>query len=398
MSWPSNNASHVNGCKRPMTNSASPTTTETLPNTGLIGRVLPSQDIRQLVSKGSIHGVEAIIEEQIQPASLDLRLSSKAYRIRASFLPGRSANVEEKIAEFAMHEIDLRNGAVLEKGCVYLVQLMESLDLDNSITALANPKSSIGRLDVFTRLITDRSGEFDRVQAGYRGPLFAEVAPLTFSIVVRKGDRLSQLRLKHGSPTLAEPGLADMHTKLAQQLPSGEQPVRGAIPVTVDTRGQGKSALIGYKAKKYAPLIDIRLIDHYDPQDYWEPIHASRGFGLVLIPDDFYILASKEPVVVPPDHAAEMVAYDTLVGEFRVHYAGFLDPGFGDPSGGGAGSKVVLEVRSHEVPFMLEDGQIVGRLIYEKLATLPDKLYGGNIGSSYQSQGLQLSKQFRRQR
>ena len=379
-----------------MANSASPTTTETLADTGPMGGVLPSQDIRRLVSKGSIRAMEAIVEEQIQPASLDLRLSSKAYRIRASFLPGRSANVEEKIAEFAMHEIDLQNGAVLEKGCVYLVQLMESLDLDKSITALANPKSSIGRLDVFTRLITNRSGEFDRVQAGYRGSLYAEVAPLTFSIVVRKGDRLSQLRLKHGSPTLGEPGLADLHAKLAQQQPSDELPVRGALPITVDTRGQGKSALIGYKARKHAPLIDIGRTDYYDAQDYWEPIHVGRGFGLVLNPDDFYILASKEPVAVPPDHAAEMVAYDTLVGEFRVHYAGFFDPGFGDPGGGGAGSKAVLEVRSHEVPFMLEDGQIVGRLIYEKLAAPPDKLYGGNIGSSYQSQGLQLSKQFRR--
>ena len=379
-----------------MANSSSPTTTEILPNTGPMGGVLPSQDIRRLVSKGSIRGIEAIVEEQIQPASLDLRLSSKAYRIRASFLPGRSANVEEKIAEFAMHEIDLQNGAVLEKGCVYLVQLMESLDLDKSTTALANPKSSVGRLDIFTRLITNHSGEFDRVQAGYRGPLYAEVAPLTFSVVVRKGDRLSQLRLKLGSPTLGEPGLADLHTKPAQQQPSDEQPVRGALPITVDTRGQGKSALIGYKARKHAPLIDIGRIDYYDAQDYWEPIHAGRGFGLVLNPDDFYILASKEPVAVPPDHAGEMVAYDTLVGEFRVHYAGFFDPGFGDPGGGGAGSKAVLEVRSHEVPFMLEDGQIVGRLIYEKLAAPPDKLYGGNIGSSYQRQGLQLSKQFRR--
>ena len=379
-----------------MTGIASPTASEPTPNAGPMEGVLPSQDIRRLASKGSIRGVEAIIEEQIQPASLDLRLGSTAFRIRASFLPGRTANVEEKISEFAMHEIDLQNSAVLEKGCVYLVRLMESLDLDKTISALANPKSSIGRLDVFTRLITDRSAEFDRVQAGYRGPLYAEVSPLTFSIVVRKGDKLSQLRLKHGSPTLGEPGPADLQAKLVQLQPSDEQPVRGALPITVNTRGQGKSALIGYKARKHAPLIDISRIDYYDAQDFWEPINAVRDFGLVLNPDDFYILASKEPVAVPPDHAAEMVAYDTLVGEFRVHYAGFFDPGFGDPGGGGAGSRAVLEVRSHQVPFMIEDGQIVGRLIYEKLAALPDKLYGGNIGSSYQSQGLQLSKQFRR--
>ncbi len=358
--------------------------------------ILPSQDIRRLAAIGSIRGQEVIVEQQIQPASLDLRLGSTAYRVRASFLPGRTASVDEKIAEFAMHEIDLQNGAVLERGCVYLVRLMESLDLDESLSALANPKSSVGRLDIFTRLITDRSAEFDRVRAGYRGPLYAEVSPLTFSVVVRRGDRLSQLRLKRGSPVVGESGLADLHAKLSEQQSSTEQPVRGALPITVDTRGRGKSDLIGYKARKHAPLIDIGRIDHYDAQDYWEPILAGRGSGLVLNPDDFYILASKEPVAVPPDHAAEMVAYDTLVGEFRVHYAGFFDPGFGDPDGGGAGSKAVLEVRSHQVPFMLEDGQIVGRLIYEKLTALPDKIYGGNIGSSYQRQGLALSKQFRR--
>ena len=358
--------------------------------------ILPSQDIRRLAAKGSIRGQDVIVEQQIQPASLDLRLGSSAYRIRASFLPGRTASVEEKIDEFAMHEIDLQNGAVLERGCVYLVRLMESLDLDESLTALANPKSSIGRLDVFTRLITDRSAEFDRVQAGYRGPLYAEVSPLTFSIVVRKGDRLSQLRLKGGSSAVGETGLANLHAKLSEQQSSKEQPVRGALPVTVDTRGSGRSDLIGYKARKHAPLIDIGRTDYYDTQDFWEPIFAGRATGLVLNPDDFYILASKEPVAVPPDHAAEMVAYDTLVGEFRVHYAGFFDPGFGDPDGGGAGSKAVLEVRSHQVPFMIEDGQLVGRLIYEKLAALPDKVYGGDIGSSYQRQGLALSKQFRR--
>ncbi len=378
-----------------MTDSASLTVSAPAQTAEPVAGILPSQDIRQLVAEGTIRGQEVIVEQQIQPASLDLRLGSTAYRIRASFLTGRAASVDKKIDEFAMHEIDLQNGAVLEKGCVYLVRLMESLDLDESLTALANPKSSIGRLDIFTRLITDRSAEFDRVQAGYRGPLYAEVSPLTFSIVVRKGDRLSQLRLKRGSPALGETGHAELHAKLSEQQTSNEQPFRGALPITVDTRGQGKSTLIGYKALKHAPLIDVSRIGYYDAEDFWEPIHAGRASGLLLNPDDFYILASKEPVAVPPDHAAEMVAYDTLVGEFRVHYAGFFDPGFGDPDGGGAGSKAVLEVRSHQVPFMIEDDQIVGRLIYERLAAVPDKIYGSDIGSSYQRQGVALSKQFR---
>ena len=363
---------------------------------GTEARILPSQVIRQLVSKGIIRGQEVIVEDQIQPASIDLRLGSTAYRIRASFLPGHKANVEEKIPEFAMHEIDLHNSAVLEKGCVYLVRLMESLDLEKDLTALANPKSSIGRLDIFTRLITNHSAEFDRVECGYNGPLYAEIAPLTFSIVVRKGDRLSQLRLKKGVSSTTENDPAYFLTKLVNKPSDRQEPTRDTEQITVDTNGHGKTPLIGYKARKHAPLIVIRRINFYDPKDYWEPIYAGSDTGLILNPDDFYILASKEPIVVPQDYAAEMVAYDTLVGEFRVHYAGFFDPGFGITAGNRVGSKAVLEVRSHQVPFMISDGQLIGRLNYEKLSAVPDKLYGNNIGSSYQHQSLTLSKQFRR--
>ncbi len=376
-----------------MAESAQPLLPEMAPEARFSTGVLPSQGIRQLIRRKAIAAAESIGEGQIQPASLDLRLDRVAYRIRSSFLPGKGCKVAEKIDRFAMHEIDLAEGAVLEKGCVYIVKLMESLSLNKETSGIGNPKSSVGRLDVFTRLITDHANEFDRVRAGYRGPLYAEISPLAFSIVVRKGAKLSQLRLKRGSPTYGDAALRRLHKEL-RQADDDEETLRGGLPISVETRST--SGLIGYKARKHTPLIDIDKTNYYDPLDYWEPVVSGRDDGVILNPGDFYILASKEPITVPPDHAAEMVAYDTLVGEFRVHYAGFFDPGFGHAQSGGAGTRAVLEVRSHEVPFTIEDGQIVGRLMYEKLAAVPDKLYGEGIGSSYQQQGLALSKQFKR--
>ena len=376
-----------------MAETAQPLLPEMAPEAHFSTGVLPSQGIRQRIRKKAISAAEAIGEGQIQPSSLDLRLDRVAYRIRASFLPGKGCKVAEKIGGFAMHEIDLTEGAVLEKGCVYIVKLIESLSLNKETSGIANPKSSVGRLDVFTRLITDNANEFDRVRAGYRGPLYAEISPLAFSIVVRKGAKLNQLRLKRGSPTYSDAALRRLHQEVRRQ-DGDEETLRGGLPISVETRST--SGLIGYKARKHTPLIDIDKTNYYDPLDYWDPVVSGHDEGLILNPGDFYILASKEPITVPPDHAAEMVAYDTLVGEFRVHYAGFFDPGFGHAESGGAGTRAVLEVRSHEVPFTIEDGQIVGRLMYEKLAAVPDKLYGEGIGSSYQKQGLALSKQFKR--
>jgi len=366
----------------------------TRPNTG----ILPSHVLRELIRAGEIAGSPDIEDAQIQPASLDLRLGPIAYRVRASFLPGPTKTVAERIDEFSLHEIDLTRGAVLETGCVYVVPLLERLDLNNQISGAANPKSSTGRIDVFTRLIADRAPEFDTVPRGYRGPLYAEISPLTFSIVVRQGSRLNQLRLRRGSPPPNDARLRAVHEELSLigDEPGKKTVRKGALDFTIDLAGDPATGLVGYRAKRHAGLIDVDRVGACEPLDYWDPLPAARSRQLVLDPNDFYILVSKETVKVPPDYAAEMVAYDTQVGEFRVHYAGFFDPGFGYSADGEVGSRAVLEVRSHKVPFILEDGQIVGRLVYEQLTDRPQVLYGGGIGSSYQGQTLALSKHFKR--
>lgn len=349
--------------------------------------ILPSQALAHMLNDtGELRSEQPLDKDQLQPASIDLRLGAKAYRVRASFLPGEQATVAAKLDHFAMHEMDISEGAVLEKGCVYIVPLMESLALSAGVSAAGNPKSSTGRVDVFTRLITDHGTEFDRVRAGYQGPLYAEIAPRTFSILVRKGSRLSQLRIRRGGEVASE----------ITRLADGGMGNGHVVPVSVDVRGDADAGLIGYRAKAHAGLIDIDRKQQCRISDFWEPVYAQGEHGLILDPGEFYILASKESVSIPPDYAAEMVAYDTLVGEFRVHYAGFFDPGFGH--GEGQAARAVLEVRSYEVPFVLEHGQTVGRLIYEKLSAYPDKLYGGGaLDSSYQRQGLALSKHFIRQ-
>ena len=358
--------------------------------------LLAAQDLRAALAHGIVRGDPPVGPDQVQPSSLDLRLGTVAYRVRASFLPGSARDVATRVDAMRMHALDLTGGAVLERGCVYIVPLQESLVLPPEIAAVANPKSSTGRLDVFARVITDGGAAFDSIRAGYHGPLYAEVAPRSFSVLARTGDRLVQLRLRRGPRRTSDEELKGLHGQIGlvdQAAPDLD--IDNGIPVTVDVDGDGPGALIGYRARKHAGLIDLRRIGHYDQADFWEPIRTREG-GLVLDPDDFYILASRERVKVPPTHAAEMIAYDTLIGEFRVHYAGFFDPGFGDPASGGAGSRAVLEIRSHEVPFMIDQGQTVGRLIYERLTGVPDILYGDAIGSHYQRQGLALSKHFRR--
>jgi len=359
--------------------------------------ILPVQAIRELLRAREIRAASEIEPHQLQPASLDLRLGKTAWRVRASFLPGPKATVMQRVEQLDGYPIDLSNSAVLERGCVYVVQLQESVDLKAAISGFANPKSTTGRLDILTRLITDRSGAFDLVAAGYAGPLFAEITPRTFSIVVREGQRLNQLRFRRGSPVVALGELQRLHEEGALVAGAGaeEQVLREKlVPVSIDLEGSDRGALIGFRAKKHTDRIDLDRIGHYDPLEFWEPLYGHRDPSLVLDPDDFYILATRESVRIPPDLAAEMVAYDTAVGEFRVHYAGFFDPGFG--YGEGADSKAVLEVRSHEVPFVLEHGQTIGWLRYERMAGRPDRLYGAGLKSNYQGQGLMLAKQFRR--
>ena len=358
--------------------------------------ILPSQELeRQVRVTREIIAVEPIEDNQYQPASLDLRLGPVAYRVRASFLPGKDATVEQRLEDLAMHKMDISNGGVLERGCVYIVPLLEHLSLRRRTSAMGNPKSSTGRLDIFTRLITDHGTEFDRVREQYKGPLYAEVSPRTFSVLVRKGSRLSQLRIRRGNPLSSDEAMKRLQQKHHVVESITEDQIRNGVPVSVDVRGDATSRLIGYKARSHAGLIDIDKIRHYEVLDYWEPVYAPRRGGLILDPADFYILASLEAVKVPPRYAAEMIAYDTLVGEFRVHYAGFFDPGFGHPEAGGEGSRAVLEVRSYEVPFVIEHGQIVGRLAYERLTAQPSRLYGSGLNSSYQRQGLALSKHFK---
>ncbi len=358
--------------------------------------LLPSHALRALVRAGEIAAATGVGEDQLQPASLDLRLGPVAWRVRASFLPGPDAAVADRVDRFRMHEIDLSAGAVLERGCVYIVPLQERLKLPSRISGVANPKSSIGRLDVFTRLICDRATEFERIDAGYEGPLYVEISPRAFSIVVRPGSRLNQLRLRRGSPIVGEAALRRLQDEVGLvDRPIGrDERLSDGIPIAVDLAPPPGGGPVGWKARKHTGLIDVDRVGHYDPAAFWEPVYPAAD-GVVLDPEDFYILASKELVTVPPGYAAEMRAYDTFVGEFRVHYAGFFDPGFGYAGQGAAGTRAVLEVRSHEVPFLLDDGQIVGRLVYERLTGTPDKLYGGAIGSSYQRQGLQLAKQFK---
>jgi dCTP deaminase len=360
--------------------------------------ILPSQEIRDLVASGRVTAIPAIMEEHIQPASLDLRLGNVAHRVQASFLPG-PRTVESKIKELRMTRVDLTKAAVFEKGCVYIVPLLEELNLPESISAIANPKSTTGRLDIFTRLITDRGVAFEHVPPGYRGKLYAEIASRTFTVAVRAGMRLNQLRFVRGKPKSPDAlisRLDEQENLVYVDEETAKAHVDRGLRITVNLEGSQSSEVIAYKARKHAPAIELDRIDYYSPEEFWEARTPPASKSLILEPGDFYILASRERVRVPPGYAAEMVPFDPSAGEFRIHYAGFFDPGFGYGSSDIKGTRAVLEVRAHEVPFMVDHGQIVGRLTYMPLLSRPDKIYGTNIGSSYQYQGLTLSKQFRR--
>lgn len=352
--------------------------------------VCPNQIIETLVANGAIRSDHPLAPGQIQPASLDLRLGHTAYRLRASFLAGKGRRVADRLDEFEMHRIDLSDGAVLEKGCVYLVPLMERLALPPGLTAVANAKSSTGRLDLLTRTITDQGTEFDRVAEGYQGPLYAEICPRSFSVLVRPGMRLNQIRFRLGQSVLSDSQLAALHAETP--LVDQQAIIGDGLGFSVDLRLPG--GLVGYRAKPHTGVIDLDRIGHYDASEYWEEVRTDNG-QIILDPGAFYILVSRESVHIPPDYAAEMAPYLAMVGEFRVHYAGFFDPGFGHDPAGGKGSRGVLEVRCHEAPFVLEHGQVVGRLVYERMRERPSQLYGAGIASNYQGQGLKLSKHFR---
>jgi dCTP deaminase len=361
--------------------------------------VLPSQAIEKMVAEGRIRSRVPVRADQIQPSSIDLRLGSEAFRVRASFLAGGAATITSKLEQYRLHTLDLTRPAVLEKGCVYIVPLQEELALPANISGKANPKSSTGRLDIFTRLITDEGRQFEIVPAGCQGRLFAEVVPRTFSVVVREGERLSQLRLFQGDYAPSDVLLRQLENEeTLVYLPDdtrGEANIQNGLRLSVDLAGDPADGIIGYRAKKHAPLIDLARVQYYDIDEFWDPIRRNDSHTLILDPEDFYILASRERVRIPALYAAEMVPFDATIGEFRIHYAGFFDPGFGYGSGDINGTRAVLEVRSHEVPFIMEDGQVVASLVFERLLERPRLLYGEGIGSSYQRQGLKLSKHFR---
>ncbi|HYP57564.1 MAG TPA: 2'-deoxycytidine 5'-triphosphate deaminase [Beijerinckia sp.] len=363
--------------------------------------LLPRQKIELMVRRGMIPSPE-IEEGQFQPASLDLRLGPRAYRIRASFLPGKERSVQDQLATLQSEEVSLDgHGAVLERGCVYVIPLLEHLKLPDSICGVANPKSSTGRLDIFTRLITDHSEVFDRAARGYEGPLYAEVSPRSFSVRVRKGTRLNQIRFRRLNSqqldrtdfAIDEKELRERHQRA--RLVDGELNLRSGIVLRVALSAEQLGSVIGYRAQKHADILDVDRIGAYAIEDYWEPVSARKDKRLILDPGEFYILASQEKLHIPRDLAAEMVPIDPAMGEFRVHYAGFFDPGFGCGANNLPGARAVLEVRSREVPFILEDGQVIGRLVYEKMAEAPELVYGQAAGANYQGQGLKLSKHFR---
>ena len=371
--------------------------------------ILSSQEILELINKNIISSDQDIDKDIIQPASIDLRLGIKAWRVPASFLPGKGNKVSSRLKDLAMHEFSLVDGAVLECGCVYIVKLLERVSLTDDLTGIANPKSSTGRLDVFTRLIVDGALEFEEVPAGYDGPLYAEISPRTFSVLVRTGSRLNQLRIRRGQSFTSdkEMEILQEHVGLVRSQDNVNLPdkIKNGVPLSVDLTGE--NGLIGYKARKHSKLIDIDKPNFYKRDLFWEKItsedlvyqttknHDSSSGSLILSPDAFYILASKEYVSVPSNYAAEMRAYDTKVGEFRAHYAGFFDPGFGLTDLGASSTRAVLEVRSHDVPFLIEQGQTVCRLIYEPMANIPNLLYGeAGSSSNYQAQGLKLAKHF----
>ena len=368
--------------------------------------ILPSQDILELIETGQINAQIPIEPKQIQPASLDIRLGNVAYRVQASFLPGKPNRVMDRISSLEVTSFDLTKRTVFERGCVYIVPLMESLNLPNTIFAKANPKSTTGRLDIFTRVITDYGTAFEEIGPGYKGPLYAEIVPGTFTIAVRAGMRLTQLRFMKrgnkgsGDPTFNDNDLSELNRK-SPLLYSGPEDswevpeIDRGLRFTLNLEGPDDQTIVAYRAKRTTPVIELDRVNHYNPEDFWDFQLSNSKSRLILDPGDFYILASRERVRVPTDYAAEMLPIDPSIGEFRSHYAGFFDPGFGYGTNSVLGTQAVLEVRAHEVPFVIEHGQVVGRLMYIPLTSAPDKVYGVEIGSSYQQQGLTLSKHFR---
>jgi len=373
------------------------------PNTG----ILSSQEIHELIQNRKIISLIPIESGQVQPASIDLRLGNIAYRVQASFLPSRTSKVKDKINDLKLAEIDLTKPTLMERGAVFVIPVLEHLALPFDIGGVANPKSTTGRLDIFTRLVTEggldfeaHELQFEQVPKGYRGQLYVQVVSRTFPIILQAGTKLNQLRFVRGKPPAATDNALGRLEEGLVYYENGNAPAKAVLDqgllMSIDLAGSGESSVVAYKAKRNAPAVDLSKSGAHEASRFWDAITAPPSKRLVLDPSDFYILASRERISIPSNWAAEMTQFDPSIGEFSVHYAGFFDPGFGYGTGGEIkGTKAVLEVRAHEVPILLEDQQVVGRIMYHKMASVPEKLYGQAIGSSYQQQGLALSKQFR---
>ena len=372
------------------------------------GGVLTDRDLRAAVRDGAIVASEPFRDDQYQPASLDLRLGAVAYQLRASFLPYRET-VEQRLgderanSDLVIDRVSLAGGATLQRGSVYLVPLLESLALPAAVRGRSNPKSTTGRLDVFTRVITDRTPRFDEIPRGYHGPLYLEVSPQSFPVRVYAGGSLNQLRLMEGATSMTDAALRALYVERPLLYDDDDRPLpldrvgfNDGLCMGVDLSGRTTDGIIGYRAHPNPPAVDLARVGHYDPGEFWEPIKATGRDGYILEANRFYILVSKERIRVPPEFAAEMVVYDAGAGEIRTHYAGFFDPGFGFGDGSVLGTKVVMEVRAREVPFMVYDGQTSFKVWFERLRGRPDRVYGVGLASSYQHQTLSLSKHFRR--
>jgi dCTP deaminase len=367
---------------------------------------LTNQSIELACHEGMIHSRVSLLASQFQPVSLDLRLGSHAYRIQSSFLP-ENDTVDTKLNEVKLYKIDLRDGGILEKGAIYLIPLLEELAFPEKFQGRTNPKSSTGRLDMFTRVIVDHGHRFDEIPNGYRGKMYLEVIPRSFPVRVREGLRLNQLRIFQGDPHLSDVQLKNHYKKTPILFGDGGRPVGvekvkvdNGLFISLDLAGARKDRIVAYKAKTNSSVIDVSLNRHYHPMDFWEPITLTqiRNKRLILEPESFYIMMSKEKICIWPHLLAEMVAYEPNSGELRTHYAGFFDPGFGWHGGKtlkNQGTSAVMEVRPHDVPFMVEDGQTFCRLKFESVIEKPTKVYGKKIKSNYHSQGLALSKYFK---
>ena len=365
---------------------------------------LPCQLIERIHQQGMIHSSVPIEGSQIQPVSMDLRLGPKAYRIQCSFLP-ENEPVEMKLREISLYDFDISNGGILEKNAIYLIPLLEELSLPSTLYGLANPKSSTGRLDMFTRVIVDGGHRFDEIPRGYKGKLYLEVIPRSFPVKAHAGLSLNQLRLSHiTSHTLGKQGLESKYKnhpilfdRSGFSIPFEQVRVDGGVYVSVDVAGDEPDSIVAYKAKTNSTVIDLSKVKHYRAEEFWEPIYRPSKHRLILEPESFYIMMSKEKVCIWPDWLAEMIAYEPNSGELRTHYAGFFDSGFGWNGTNetmNQGTRAVMEVRPHDVPFMVEHGQTFCRLKFEKLVERPEKVYGIELNSNYHSQGLALSKYF----